>query len=250
MRKLALAKRNALPEEERQIQSSTICKSLCKFLFEKLRASSTNGQVECHIKRSDTDPIQQAENYEDNEDAFPKFFSKEFRASSANGQVKCHIKRSDTDPIQQVELKGLKIALYEAINSEVNLSELALALTNSGASVLKPIMLKEEGVMEFTNWENAFNPRDTFDLQSLYPPITLVKPEKIDVIICPIVAFDNQCNRLGYGGGYYDRYLPRLTPSTLKIGVAFSCQEVNRISPDPHDVPLDIIITENNTYHH
>ena len=296
MRKLALAKRNALPEEERASKSHTICENLYKFFLKKLRASSTNGQVECHIKRSDTDPNQQAENYKDNEDAFPKFFSKEFRASSTTGQVECRIKRSDTDPNQKVEFKGLNISLYEAINSEVNLSELALALTNSGASVLKPIMLKEEGVMEFTNWENAFDPleriswqpsllvnfgqfalRSSFDsgsrntsaltfAQSLlariaskfpsqkhfYKPydFELVKPEKIDVIICPVVAFDNQCMRLGYGGGYYDRYLPRLTPSTLKIGVAFSCQKVDKISPDPHDVPLDIIITENHTYHH
>ena len=287
LRKLALAKRNALPEEERATLSHTICEDLYKFFLEKLRASSTNGQVESHILRSDTDPNQQVEN---NEIKFPKFFRKEFRASSTNGQVESHIMRSDTDPNQQVKLKGLNIALYEAINSEVNLSELALALSNSGAKVLKPIMSEEEGVMEFTNWENTFDPRErkswqpsllvnfgqfalrsSFDsgsrntsaltfAQSLlariaskfpsqenfYKPceFELVKPEEIDIIVCPVVAFDSECNRLGYGGGYYDRYLPRMSPSTIRIGVAFACQEVEEIPRDPHDIPLDRIFTE------
>ena len=242
LRKLALSKRNALPEEERAALSHTICEDLYKFFLEKLRASSTNGQVEGHILRSDTDPNQLVEN---NEIKFPKFFRKEFRASSTNGQVESHILRSDTDPNQQVELTGLNIALYEAINSEVNLRELALALSNSGAKVLKPIMMsEEEGVMEFTNWENAFDPRETLSLKSWQPSLTLVKPEEIDIIICPVVAFDSECNRLGYGGGYYDRYLPRMSPSTLKIGVAFACQQVEEIPRDPHDIPLDCIFTE------
>ena len=239
LRKLALSKRNALPEEERAEKSQIICALVHKFLLEEFRASSTNGQVESHILRSDTDPNQQVDN---NEIKFPKFFRKEFRASSTNGQVESHILRSDTDPNQQVELTGLNIALYEAINSEVNLSELALALTNSGAKVLKPIMMsEEEGVMEFTNWENAFDPRER---KSWQPSLTLVKPEEIDVIVCPVVAFDSECNRLGYGGGYYDRFLPRMSPSALKLGVAFACQQVEEIPRDPHDIPLDCIVTE------
>ena len=223
LRKLALAKRNALPEEERAEKSQIICALVHKFLLEEFRASST-------------------------------------------------------------------IALYEAINSEVNLSELALALSNSGAKVLKPIMSEVEGVMEFTNWENTFDPRErkswqpsllvnfgqfalrsSFDsgsrntsaltfAQSLlariaskfpsqenfYKPceFELVKPEKIDIIVCPVVAFDSECNRLGYGGGYYDRYLPRMSPSALKLGVAFACQQVEEIPRDPHDIPLDCIVTE------
>lgn len=136
------------------------------------------------------------------------------------------------------------VALYESINSEVDLSELAKTLGESGVKVLKPIMSQNDYVMEFTDWNNNYKPLQKFDLQSSQSPFDMVKPEDIDVIVCPVVAFDKKGNRLGYGGGYYDRYLPRLKPSTFKIGVAFSCQEVEQIPTDAFDVPLDAIITE------
>lgn len=136
------------------------------------------------------------------------------------------------------------VALYEPINSEVDLNELAETLGDSGVKVLKPIMSQNDYIMEFTDWNNNHTPLQKFNLGSCHPPFELVKPEKIDAIVCPVVAFDKHCNRLGYGGGYYDRYLPRLKPSTPKIGVAFFCQEVEQIPTDAFDVPLDAIITE------
>ncbi len=67
-------------------------------------------------------------------------------------------------------------------------------------------------------------------------------PEELDVIIVPIVAFDKHKHRIGYGKGYYDRYLA-LTPAK-KIGIAFSFQETAEISVEPFDVDCDIVITE------
>lgn len=67
-------------------------------------------------------------------------------------------------------------------------------------------------------------------------------PADLDVIIVPIVAFDKHKHRIGYGKGYYDRYLPRT--SAKKIGIAFSFQETDEISVDPFDVDCDIVITE------
>ena len=135
---------------------------------------------------------------------------------------------------------GRTVALYDAINSEVDLSELALTLENQGAKILKPILSNEEGVMNFTDWKNSFDPHQTFNLAS----VELAKPETINIIVCPVVAFDAKKNRLGYGGGYYDRFLPRLMSDTMKIGVAYSCQEVDEVPTDVHDVPLDFIVTE------
>lgn len=65
-----------------------------------------------------------------------------------------------------------------------------------------------------------------------------------DVIIIPLVAFDEKCNRLGYGGGFYDRTLP-LYPFAIKIGVGFAMQQYQGILPhDEHDISMDYIATE------
>lgn len=67
--------------------------------------------------------------------------------------------------------------------------------------------------------------------------------EKIDIIIVPGVAFDKHGSRIGFGKGYYDRFLEKYKNS-LKIGLAFEDQLVNFIPKEQHDKPVDIIITE------
>ena len=67
--------------------------------------------------------------------------------------------------------------------------------------------------------------------------------DNIDTIIVPLVAFDKFSNRLGYGGGNYDRYLARLKSSCNKIGVAFACQEMDNLATDAHDIALNCVIS-------
>lgn len=64
-----------------------------------------------------------------------------------------------------------------------------------------------------------------------------------DLILVPLVAFDDALNRLGQGGGHYDRYLAA-HPSALRVGVAWEGQRVDRLPTQPWDIPLDAIITE------
>ena len=73
------------------------------------------------------------------------------------------------------------------------------------------------------------------------------EPKQLDVVIVPLLAFDRQGNRIGMGGGYYDRFLKKY-PAALKIGLAFELQKIENIPVEPHDVPLDAIITEDGTY--
>ncbi len=65
-----------------------------------------------------------------------------------------------------------------------------------------------------------------------------IKPDDIDIVITPLVAFDKQHARLGYGGGNYDRLLANLLPFTSVAGIAFSEQEVPLIPTEPHDLPV------------
>jgi len=68
-------------------------------------------------------------------------------------------------------------------------------------------------------------------------------PGDLTITIIPLLAFDRSGHRLGYGAGYYDRFLS-CNPDIEKVGVAFSCQEVDTIPADEYDVPLDAVVTD------
>ena len=72
-----------------------------------------------------------------------------------------------------------------------------------------------------------------------------VMPDKLDLVITPILAYDRIGGRLGFGGGYYDDLFNACT--CPKVGIGYSFQEVDRVPMEPHDRKLDIIITENET---
>jgi 5-formyltetrahydrofolate cyclo-ligase len=73
-------------------------------------------------------------------------------------------------------------------------------------------------------------------------------PASFDVIIVPALGFDpKSLHRIGYGGGYYDKFLAT-QPKAKKIGVCFETGKTNRIPTEPHDVPMDTIITEQEVY--
>lgn len=74
----------------------------------------------------------------------------------------------------------------------------------------------------------------------------IVVPE-FDVIIVPMLGFDASLHRVGYGGGYYDKFLAA-QPSARKIGVCYEFGRVNHLPSEPHDVPLDMIVTEQKIY--
>ncbi len=70
---------------------------------------------------------------------------------------------------------------------------------------------------------------------------------EFDVVIVPMLGFDPKLRRVGYGGGYYDKFLAG-QPQAKKIGVCFEACKVNRLPQEAHDIPLDMIITDVSTY--
>ena len=72
----------------------------------------------------------------------------------------------------------------------------------------------------------------------------VVAPEEIDLILVPGLAFTRDGQRLGRGGGYYDRYLGRLSASTVKLGVCFECQIEATLPLDEHDQQVHAVVTE------
>jgi 5,10-methenyltetrahydrofolate synthetase len=74
-------------------------------------------------------------------------------------------------------------------------------------------------------------------------------PEKREIVtpaavLAPLVGFDRNLYRLGYGGGYFDRTLAALSPRPRAIGVGYARQEVETIHPQSFDIPMDVIVTE------
>lgn len=84
-----------------------------------------------------------------------------------------------------------------------------------------------------------------------YPKIKIYhpnyEPTKLDIVLVPLLAFDIHGNRIGMGGGYYDRFLKK-HPNAKKIGLAFELQKIESAPAEPHDVRLDTVITEHGVY--
>lgn len=86
-----------------------------------------------------------------------------------------------------------------------------------------------------------------FGIPEPYMPVDFVHPVQMDMVMVPLLAFDDQGHRLGYGAGYYDRFLSLTRPSCIKIGLCFESGHQSSLLPsEPHDVPLDFVVTENN----
>ena len=99
--------------------------------------------------------------------------------------------------------------------------------------------------MEFYKW----NKHDPLLINKYgIPEPEIVDKVYPDILFVPSVAFDKQLNRLGYGGGYYDRYIQKISKikKIVKVGLAFSYQRLKIIPTKMHDKKLDIIITEKN----
>jgi len=83
----------------------------------------------------------------------------------------------------------------------------------------------------------------TFDVPEPIGSEIPADPEDIDTIILPMLGFDSTGGRIGYGSGYYDRFLEK-HPHLRKIGIAFACQEAEKIPVEENDIFMDLIITE------
>ena len=76
-----------------------------------------------------------------------------------------------------------------------------------------------------------------------------VRLSQLDLVVVPGLVFDSEGNRLGYGRGYYDRLLAEIPKAVPKIGLAFDCQMVATVPHEPHDQPVDWVLTESRTLH-
>ena len=140
------------------------------------------------------------------------------------------------------KIKTKKIGLYYSIGSELSTVELIENLRKKNFIIALPA-LEKNFKMSFYEWtKNSSLKINNFGIPEPF------KSKKItpSVLIVPIVAFDANLNRLGYGGGFYDRYFEKNSNSkkVVKIGLAFSFQKIKKLPINKFDKKLDKIITE------
>ena len=131
---------------------------------------------------------------------------------------------------------------YYPYNNEIDDLNILYFLRNKKVNISLPI-IRKNNQMDFFEWTN----KDPLKINKygIAEP-TLGKKIYPDIIFVPLVAFDDDLNRLGYGGGFYDRYLEKVSKikKIFKIGLGFSYQEIKKIPINKYDKKLDLIITE------
>ncbi len=137
-----------------------------------------------------------------------------------------------------------RVSGYYPIGSEANVLPLLCAIGARGFETALPVVSGREDPLTFRIW-NELDPsgRGPFGIPE---PLENAKEILPDLILAPLLAFDRSGNRLGYGGGYYDRTITatRRRRPALAIGIAYAAQEVRDVPHDDGDVALDWIITE------
>lgn len=150
--------------------------------------------------------------------------------------------------IKRCKLDGKRVALpkvevnnaMSAANKELLEIEKVLTDTNKVMSAVDKVL----SIYEINEVEKDTIPGFKGIPEPDSDILNRLDPKKIDLVIIPGVGFDFNKHRIGYGAGYYDRFLPKLRPDCIKAGVAYSFQLVDKIPTGRYDMPMDIIITE------
>ena len=133
------------------------------------------------------------------------------------------------------------LGIYFPIRGEIDVRELARRHVAAGGQVALPVVVTKAAPVEFWRWDpSARTQRGLWNI-----PI----PRERDVVhpstlIVPLIGFDRACFRLGYGGGYYDRTLAAAHPRPRTLGIARSDAQLPTIYPQPHDIPMDAVVTD------
>ncbi|HJP66247.1 MAG TPA: 5-formyltetrahydrofolate cyclo-ligase, partial [Actinomycetota bacterium] len=134
------------------------------------------------------------------------------------------------------------VMVFSSFGSEVPTEGIVGRLHERGQAALLPYL--DDGELRATRFApgdrttaTTYGPREPRSRMA-------VDPGEIDVVIAPGLAFDRRGHRLGYGGAYYDRYLPLLGSKALRIGIAFHQQLLDEVPAGGHDAPVDVVVTD------
>lgn len=142
--------------------------------------------------------------------------------------------------------ENTKIALYLANDGEVNPQQLQAYLWSINLKTYLPVLHPfSKGHLSFFE-HDAKTPMVANQYNIMEPSLnctTICPVDELDIVLMPLVAFDHKKNRLGMGGGFYDRTFANKRSDQLLVGLAHNCQQVACLPVQKWDVPLDMVIT-------
>lgn len=139
------------------------------------------------------------------------------------------------------DFAGRHIGFYWPFKGEYDVRPLIRALHREGARLALPVVVRRAAPMEFRPWRPGI--RVAPGIWNIPVPAE-GDPVLPDTLLVPLVGFDARGYRLGHGGGYYDRTLAAMPRRPRAIGIGFETLRLATIHPQPHDIPMDLIVTE------
>lgn len=140
--------------------------------------------------------------------------------------------------------RSINIFIYISFSNEINTRNIIEKAFKDKKNVFIPKVYKYDKLMKAIKL-NSIDELKKNSMGILEPidDSNYIEKENIDLIVVPGVVFDKECNRIGYGGGYYDRYLKDIKSKKNKIALAYDLQIVDKIESEVHDIKVDYIIT-------
>ena len=139
------------------------------------------------------------------------------------------------------EQQPIILGVYWPFQAEFDPRPLIDWLIAAGSVVALPVVVDKKGPLEYRAWRPGEKLVDGVWNIPIPERRRIVVPQ---AVLAPLVGFDRDCYRLGYGGGYFDRTLAALVPRPLAIGVGFELSQLGTIYPQDFDFPMDQIVTE------
>lgn len=139
---------------------------------------------------------------------------------------------------------------YVSMNHEVETVRLIEKGLKAGKKIAVPVLLEEEkrsGQFLISEIRDCLKELEIGPFGIRQPKAQVLRPvdpKVLEMAVIPCVAFGRDGHRLGYGKGYFDRFLRQLSPNCLKVGIGFDFQLLSELPQEAHDVPLDVIITD------
>lgn len=138
-------------------------------------------------------------------------------------------------------VKARRIGFYWPFEHEIDLIPWITERVGAGAIAALPVIVDKDGPLEFWAWSPGMKLEAGVWNTRVPARRHVVVPE---ALLIPALGFDASGYRLGHGGGYYDRTLASLATRPLAVGIGYRHARLATIFPQPHDVPMDVVVTE------
>ena len=165
-------------------------------------------------------------------------------ALALDDRIEMSLQIAETGARELDLVPGEVVSAFMPMRSEVDVRPLMAAMAQKGGRICVPAIL-DKTTIEFRELVRGAPMIDMgFGTVGPGPEAAVLDPV---LMLVPLAAFDAQGNRIGYGAGYYDRAIARLRDRGINprlVAIAFDCQQVDAVPFEPHDVPLDAILTE------